>query len=345
MMTDWRGAPRQVGGNERQLAPARRILRALRRFFWMDERVARARERRYGRGRPGWEEFQFGRAVLHDATLLSEPADGRTAALVLYRSAAAQLVRAQVARAGIDLEPTAAIDQCWARLAGHASVASVVADTTEEERSLINLVFSPQGEASLARLPRERRARAARALSKLARGLAAPIEAEVRRLRSLLLLRWARIGVAALALLLVVWRLTAGFRGPPPGPNLALHRWVIGSSSFKIEPTNPAQLVDGARTNLGFHSEKGPNQYVIIDLGSVRRISRVDVYNRSNCCQERAIPLRIEVSLDQMTYWQVALRNEPFEVWKAKFPATQARYIRLTDLKNDYFHLSEVEVY
>jgi len=321
------------------------VWRALRRFFWMDERVARARERRYGRGRPGWEEFQFGRAVLRDAALLSEPADGRTAALVLYRSAAAQLVRAQLARAGIGLEPTAPIDQCWARLVEHASVASVVADTTEEERSLINLGFSPQGEAMLARFPKDRRARAARALAKLARGLAAPIEAEIRRLRNVLLVRWARIGVPALALLLVVWRQAAGLRERPPGPNLALCHWVIASSSYKIDPTNPAQLVDGVRTNLGFHSDKGPNQYVIIDLGSVRRISRVDVYNRSNCCGERAVPLRIEVSLDQMNYRQVALRKEPFEVWKAKLPATNARFVRLTDLKNDFFHLSEVEVY
>ena len=82
-----------------------------------------------------------------------------------------------------------------------------------------------------------------------------------------------------------------------------------------------------------------------IDLGKVQRISRVVVYNRADCCQERAVPLKIEVSKDGGQYRQVAERKEQFEKWKADFPPTDARYVRLTHLSAMAFHLSEVEVY
>jgi hypothetical protein len=327
------------------LRQPRSVPRALRRFFWMDERAARAREQAIRPGRPGWEDFEFGRAVMRDAIRLFESADGRSAALVLFRSAAARMVRAQLARAQIPLESTVTADQCWARLSGHARVASVVADITDEESSLVQLALAPQGEAWLARLSKDQRTPAALALRKLARGLAAPIEREIRALRNVLLVRWLRIGVAALALVLVAWRPTPRLAGRRPGPNLAFHRLVTASSSFQLEPTNPAQLVDGVRTNLGFHTNRGPNQYVIIDLGSVQRISRVDVYNRASCCGERAVPLRIETSRDGKSYQQVAIRNEPFDLWQAWIRPTKGRYVRLTDLRNDFFHLSEVEVY
>ncbi len=103
--------------------------------------------------------------------------------------------------------------------------------------------------------------------------------------------------------------------------------------------------MDGDLTNLGFHTIEAPNQNVTIDLGKVRRIFRVVVYNRADCCQQRAVPLKIEVSQDNKKFRQVALRKEQFEKWKADFPATDARYVRLTDLSVAFFHLSEVEVY
>jgi F5/8 type C domain. len=108
---------------------------------------------------------------------------------------------------------------------------------------------------------------------------------------------------------------------------------------------DPSLLVDGDLTNLGFHTIEAPNQNVTIDLGRVQRISRVVVYNRADCCQERAVPLKIEVSGDDGQFRQVAERKEHFEKWKADFPPTNARYVRLTDLAAAAFHLSEVEVY
>jgi hypothetical protein len=41
----------------------------------------------------------------------------------------------------------------------------------------------------------------------------------------------------------------------------------------------------------------------------------------------------------------VAGWKEPFETWKADFPATDARYVRVAHLGTAAFYLSEVEVY
>jgi hypothetical protein len=71
----------------------------------------------------------------------------------------------------------------------------------------------------------------------------------------------------------------------------------------------------------------------------------VVVYNRADCCQERAVPLKIEISPDNRQFRQVAERKQQFEKWKADFPPSNARYVRLTDLNAAAFHLSEVEVY
>jgi hypothetical protein len=70
------------------------------------------------------------------------------------------------------------------------------------------------------------------------------------------------------------------------------------------------------------------------------------VNNRADCCSERAVPLRIDVSADGTAFNTVAQRNEPFNPeWSAEFSSTKVRYVRLTNLSNTSFHLNEVEVY
>ena len=53
----------------------------------------------------------------------------------------------------------------------------------------------------------------------------------------------------------------------------------------------------------------------------------------------------IEISQDDKQFRQVAERKQQFDKWKANFPPTNARYVRLTDLNAAAFHLSEVEIY
>jgi hypothetical protein len=324
-----------------------RAKRWLRRFFWMDERVARARERHFGRQDPGRRQFDMACACLVDGEELAARGRGLGSGLVLYRAATTLLVGAHRSRAGLEIGTATTADDYWASLAALPGVASVLAELTDGRRRwLKETLGASRDETYLARLSEEESRETTDALGQFARQLHRGLAADVKRLRRVLLLRWIRIGLATSFVAAGVWGIVDVLTQPKPaGQNLALHRPVTASSSFRLESINPAQLVDGIRNNLGFHTDKGPNQYVVIDLGSVQRISRVDVYNRVNCCQERAVPLRIEVSLDQKGYRQVASRDDAFQVWQAKVPATNARYVRLTDLKNDFFHLSEVEVY
>jgi hypothetical protein len=213
---------------------------------------------------------------------------------------------------------------------------------TEEQRTLVTSALSSRGEFNLAKLSGATRSLAARAMGSLAKGLGDPLERDVRRVGAVLLMRWLRIAVTAVVLLgalgLLVSKATAR-------PNLALHRPVTVVTPHPVYGKDPSLLVDGDRTNLGFHTIEAQNQHVTIDLGSVQTIYRVVVYNRADCCQERAIPLRVEVGEDTQRMRQVGERNEQFETWKLDFPPTSARYVRLTDLSAKAFHLSEVEVY
>jgi len=108
---------------------------------------------------------------------------------------------------------------------------------------------------------------------------------------------------------------------------------------------DPAQVVDGDRTNLGFDTVALGEKSVLIDLLAPHRIRRVDVYNRMDCCQERVVPLSIEVSSDGKTFRHVADRSHRFALWKASFPPVEARWVRLTHHGDQPFHLSEIEVY
>jgi hypothetical protein len=69
------------------------------------------------------------------------------------------------------------------------------------------------------------------------------------------------------------------------------------------------------------------------------------VYNRFDRCQGRAVPLLIEVSSDGSTHRNVARRTETFTLWSARLPPTPARYVRLTNEADNFFHLTEVEIY
>ena len=139
----------------------------------------------------------------------------------------------------------------------------------------------------------------ASALCKLALALSEPLEREARLVDRVLFMRWERIGAAALVLLAIAWLISGAIEKKFAKPNIALGRPVAISSSVSPDAALDHPLVvDGNRGNLGFHTENAPNQWVMIDLGSTKNISRVVVYNRVDCCQERAIPLRLEVSDD-----------------------------------------------
>ena len=415
-----------------------RLWRALRRFFWMDDRLAAASKEPFGPGCRGWDEFDLGSAAARGADRLVESGELETSRLLLYRSAAALLAHAHLMRAGFvpseppatgerrepsadsldDLAPdtsrgsdsakakgggprlgdpgsafelgceavraserlresggpqhsallllrTAAVlfvdayqsvpegglrppalsDQDWDRLARLPDAAQAIADLSPDGRHLVTACLGPGGESHIATLSRKERRVALRLLGRLTRELAVPLSSKARGATRVILSRWLRIGTTA-AVLAALIAYGLSMSGLFDDQNLALHRPVTMSSVFSADTgRDPSLLVDGDTSNLGFHTAHGVQQHVTIDLGTAQRIRRVVVYNRSDCCQERAVPLHVEVSQDGNAYQRVATRTETFSEWEAEFPPVTARYVRLLRPKKDYFHLAEVEVY
>ena len=94
-----------------------------------------------------------------------------------------------------------------------------------------------------------------------------------------------------------------------------------------------------------FHTNEELNPWFEIDFGRPRSVHRLSVENRKDCCQERAIPLVVEISLDRSKWHQVARRDSPFDSWEPSFSPAEARYVRLRVLRFTALHLEHVSVY
>jgi len=100
---------------------------------------------------------------------------------------------------------------------------------------------------------------------------------------------------------------------------------------------------DGSNTHF-FSTQAEDSPWIEFDLGSIASISYVRVINRLDCCQERAVPLVIEVADQRRTWSEVARREESFVLWSATFRRRPARYVRLRVARPSILHLSYVEI-
>jgi hypothetical protein len=315
------------------------------RVLWLGPRVAEARENTFGPGQPGFAWYDVARQICDDVVKIGETGKASWAVLLLDTTAVELLTRAHLARSGLltgsgplgpnDWENTRKIpvvEDAWGKLAAE-HVATLMA------------MFGPDRDATIAKLAGEERDSFAMGLHDLVMRLAEPLEIEANRLGRALFARWSRVLAVGLVLVLAV-----GFSGKwlskkLGGPNIALHAAVTISSQFPGQGVDHTLLVDGDPDTLGFHTMDGGQQWVVIDLGKVRKFNKIVVYNRPDGYEERAVPLKVEVSKDNVNYAQVAERKETFEKWTAKDLHAEGRYVRLRNTTPNFFHLAEVELY
>ena len=290
-------------------------------------------------GDAGYPDFELGVQALADAQQLREAADSSGSALLLYRSAVVLFLNARLARASDPAAPAAPAER-WAQVEQLPDAGDALAQLTSTQAALVRETLSTDSvESHAAKWSNEDRQRCQEGLRRVALALGDPLVVEAGQVRRLLFVRRLKIGVLALCLLLpATYALLKK-------PNLALHRPVVVSSRSEEHGVDPNRVVDGRRTNLGFHTQDDGTKTATVDLGEIRRIQRVDVFNRSDCCGERAVPLVLAVSTDGASFRTVLVRTDEFSLWKAQFPATEARFVRLTQTGNVPFHLSEIEVY
>jgi hypothetical protein len=160
------------------------------------------------------------------------------------------------------------------------------------------------------------------------------LETPRRRVERILVQRWlhlAAIGVAVLTVVLAVRTIALG-------PNLARRRPFRTSSTVSECATG-----EGCSVAM-FHTREENSPWVEFDLGGTNRIHQIEVRNRVDCCQDRAVPLIAEVSNDRVHWKEVARRDTAFSTWTAKFLPTIAAYVRLRSPRATYLHLDDVVI-
>jgi hypothetical protein len=326
--------------------PAQRWRGLLRRVLWPDAAVVDAREHGFDASKPGFAWFALARQIDTDLINFGELGRSAWSFLLLQCTALGFLVRAQLARQGQRSSEGPLLDSDWENLRTSPAVAEAWNRlTVAQAAGLVAWLGPEQNPTMLAGLAEQERGALVQAVRGLRNILSRPMESEARRLPRAILRRALRPLVAA-GLLIVPLALAADWiHTKLRGPNLALHCAVTVSSQYSFEGTNHALLVDGDRTNLGFSTDSHGPQWVVIDLGKVRHFGKVVVYNRVDCCQSRATPLKLEVSDDNLLYRPLAERSETFDTWTAGGLDAEGRYVRLRNPPNTFFHLAEVEVY
>ena len=136
---------------------------------------------------------------------------------------------------------------------------------------------------------------AARA-GKFVAALVAELEVPKRRVERVTFQRWSRIGLAAFALLLAAY----GVRALILGPNL------VAGKPFRVSSAWAGCPCEG----IFFHTEKENNPWLEYDLGKPKAIHRIEIKNRPDCCEERAIPLIVETSNDRANWTEVVRREQ-----------------------------------
>lgn len=306
---------------------------------WVTRRQALA-ELSHDRGKnaPDVRLLHRARAALALADRALDPREAsELAALPVIELARLAIHAAFAAQAG---EAKETLSEQWAA-ADAAWLGGVVEGDRDELRDLVlESRFSDLAALDESAL----RARAERAVA-FARRLVKSLEA---RDEPLLRARFERVYRVALVLGVLGILVALGVQGVVAlrrGPDLASGKPWQASSALADCPLGEDGICRGRSLDIFFHTTIQENPWVRFDLGAATSFSKVLLVNRSDCCQERAVPLVVEVSDDAKTYRQVAGRDRPFSKILLSFPPTTARYLRLRVDKKTALHLERVSVY
>jgi hypothetical protein len=315
------------------------------RVLWLGPRVAEARANTFAQSQAGFTWYDVARQICDDVVKIGETGKGSWAVLLLDVTAVELLVRAHLARAGLltGSGPLGASD--WDNARKISAVEAAWGKLSEAQIATLTALLGPDRDAMIAKISGEERDAFATGLHDLVMRLAEPLEIEANRLGRALFARWSRILVVGVVLAVAV-----GFTGKwlgkkLGGPNIALHAAVTVSSQYPGQGVDHSLLVDGDPETLGFHTQDGGQQWVVIDLGKVRKFNKIVVSNRPDGFEDRAVPLKVEVSNDNQNFTQIVERKETFDKWTARGLHAEGRYVRLKNTTPNFFHLGEVEIY
>ncbi|MEW5851317.1 MAG: discoidin domain-containing protein [Myxococcota bacterium] len=325
------------------------LVRFLRRLYLFHDELTPPRRPAFGPDAPGWQEYRAAKDAWNAATQLGAQGPATTSTrrmqeLALLRDAVLWALRARLQHAAQPLPAIWAVPTVFSLLERMPQVQRGMREQGAAALRLARGAFDVVEQGNDAALGSRQAAEQALALHGLVGVLLDPLEAASLRPRLVRLRRaWRFLLTAALLASPSLALLT---RGPAPGTNLALNRPVTTS---KLNPDpgfpDPRKVVDGDRSIMGFCTANADLNWVTVDLGEVFTIHEVHVYNRTDCCSERAVPLALQVSEDGKTFETLGKVTATFQVWKPRFEPHSARYVRLSHQGKNWLHLNEIEVY
>ena len=150
------------------------------------------------------------------------------------------------------------------------------------------------------------------------------------------------------------WLVSTAVLYAQTGMNLAAGRVASQSSQSQWSNANDAQgAINGVKNGgFGFHTNEEINPWWQVDLGADYKLENVVLYNREDCCSERARTVQVLLSSDGVNFQKIYAHNGSiFGGVNSKRPlnvsinGVLARYVRLQLAERNAFHLDEVEVY
>jgi hypothetical protein len=150
------------------------------------------------------------------------------------------------------------------------------------------------------------------------------------------------VGLGALLALVVALSLLVGRLDPDIVPNRATHAKV--SASSPLEKSAESAIIDGDIWHTAIKTRNENEPFIQLDFGSVILITRVVVYNRTDCCQQEEVPLAIELSVDGRSFTTAAKTDKSFEKWAASVGPSNVRYLRVQLKRTGVLALNEIEV-
>lgn len=146
-------------------------------------------------------------------------------------------------------------------------------------------------------------------------------------------LRFFRMTLLVLSLLGLLW-----------GGSLQVKKWttprdLLDGKPWQASSTYPGFTPGGSGTAIFFHTQREKSPWIQFDLGTVTRVRRIEVRNRTDVAGARAVPLVIELSRDAKSWTEVARKQEDFTVWETDFSPTEARFLRARAEANTWLHL------
>lgn len=147
--------------------------------------------------------------------------------------------------------------------------------------------------------------------------------------------------LVAVAVGVAAWALVQRIREPA---DLAEGKPWVASSAWGL--CNPKIGRCGPLiSRIFFHTKDDESPWVRFDLLAPTPFSSATIINRSDDAAERAVPLLLEVSADDVIWREVARREADFSIWRPAFEPVTARYVRLRVPRKTWLHLEAVKLH